>query len=388
MSDEMKKVTPGEPEPDALERENQPADQPAFDPTAPDRPDAPASAPQDNGADHTRKAPQQEPAAPPSPAVPTTADSGPAASSAKQVETGPGGQEAVSAFAADKHFPPREKHKAQKPPFTQAPTSATPAQNEKVKQAQEKQAEQDKDKSQPGGSTFLSALKLGGILFLVAAIMAVMLASVNEVTKGPIADHERQTLETMISAMFPESTGFKQAQVPAQYEKDVAAIYEIQSKNGGVCIHATPTGFGGTIDLLVGFNPDGSISSVKVLAMSETAGIGTKTEDESFLGQYLGKSGPIEIGGSSEQSITAISGATISSKAVTLGVNNAIGVYQDLYGTPAGTAVTPSGEKTPAGEETAAGENGPDSGNTADAAAGPAETTDAANSDTQDGGNE
>ncbi len=268
---------------------------------------------------------------------------------------------------------------APKAPFEQAPTSASPADGikpEKKKTAREKKAGSD--------SPILSALKLGGILFLVTAIMAVMLSTVNEMTKGPIADNDRMTLATTISAMFPGSTSYEQKDVPEEFQKDIKAIYVVNSDNGGVCIEAAPNGFGGEIDMLIGFHVDGSIASVKILSMSETAGIGTKTQDVSFLSQYEGKRAHIELGGGSDQGINAISGATISSKAVTLGVNNAIAVYKALYGgTDAGLLDENADANASDNASNTTAKAGDTAGNAQNTAAG---NEDNASGETEDGG--
>ncbi|QEZ70874.1 FMN-binding protein (plasmid) [Paraclostridium bifermentans] len=101
----------------------------------------------------------------------------------------------------------------------------------------------------------------------------------------------------------------------------------------GYTIKTTPKGYGGKVEVMVGISNDGKISGVKIGNHSETPGLGSKSADPSFKDQYNGKSTktPLNIvkgNASNENDIVAISGATITSKAVTAGVNAAMDVYE------------------------------------------------------------
>lgn len=99
-----------------------------------------------------------------------------------------------------------------------------------------------------------------------------------------------------------------------------------EADNGGFVINVTAEGFDGTIDMLVGIDADGKVSGMQVLSHTETEGLGSKAKDDKAWGeQFIGKAtdGKLEVGAD----IEAISGATITSKAVTSGVNTAIEFY-------------------------------------------------------------
>ena len=83
-----------------------------------------------------------------------------------------------------------------------------------------------------------------------------------------------------------------------------------------------PRGFGGEIVMIVGVNTEGVVTGVVITEMSETAGLGAKADDPSFLSQYVGKSGSLTVvkGNAGETQISAITGATVTSRAVTDGV--------------------------------------------------------------------
>ena len=94
-------------------------------------------------------------------------------------------------------------------------------------------------------------------------------------------------------------------------------------------------GYGGDIQVSVGIQSDGTVTGVSFLSLSETAGLGMKAKEPSFYEQYVGKN-PTKFavskdGGDGEQ-IDALSGATITSRAVTGAVNAALGYYQNAFG--------------------------------------------------------
>ena len=93
-------------------------------------------------------------------------------------------------------------------------------------------------------------------------------------------------------------------------------------------------GYGGDIQITVGITADGTISGVAFLSISETAGLGMKATEPSFYNQYVNKKADKFVvskdGGDGEQ-IDALSGATITSRAVTGAVNTALGYYQNAF---------------------------------------------------------
>jgi len=93
-------------------------------------------------------------------------------------------------------------------------------------------------------------------------------------------------------------------------------------------------GYGGDIEMFVGFSEAHEISGIKILSFSETPGLGTKIEESSFVNQFVGqladKVFSIGSGSTEDGEVTAVSGATISSAAFISGVNNAVTIY-DAY---------------------------------------------------------
>jgi len=176
-------------------------------------------------------------------------------------------------------------------------------------------------------STLFYVIRLGVILFIFAAVVALLLALVNSITKDKIEENKIKDLNNAMAAVFPEAEAFELKE--GEYSEIVQSVY--LAKKGadvlGACVVTTPNGFGGAINVMTGVDKDGTVVSAKIISMSETAGLGSKTQDPKFIDQYSGKKGPFTVvkgSAKAEGEIVAVSGATISSKAVTNGVFEAV----------------------------------------------------------------
>ena len=89
----------------------------------------------------------------------------------------------------------------------------------------------------------------------------------------------------------------------------------------GYVSQITTKGFGGDIVVTVGMDTDGVLTGIRVggEGFSETAGLGARTRDEAFTAPFAGKTAPVALG----EDVDAVTGATISSSAVTVAVNTA-----------------------------------------------------------------
>lgn len=175
------------------------------------------------------------------------------------------------------------------------------------------------------------ALNLAFRLALIVAVTAAMLVGVNAATSGIIAEREEAegaaARASLISGTFRQLSS---EELPADCPKTVTAVYA--AENGGTlsgyCMYVSVNGFGGSISMVVGMDADLTVTGVRILSDSETPGIGSKAvaEDGTFLPQFRGLSTRNLTG------ISAVSGATISSKAVIGGVNDAVSVGAALRG--------------------------------------------------------
>ena len=113
----------------------------------------------------------------------------------------------------------------------------------------------------------------------------------------------------------------------------VQAAYESPE---GYAIQVTTAGFGGDLVLMVGVNRQGQVTGISVISHTETAGLGAvaaenSTKGQTFRGQFVGQSGPFAVTKDGGQ-VDSISGATITSRAVTQAVNAAVEFAQYLEG--------------------------------------------------------
>lgn len=171
--------------------------------------------------------------------------------------------------------------------------------------------------------------KLGLILAVFCLISATLLGVTNEVTKDKIAEQRRIENELAKKAVLPEAGTFDvfdEADLAAlQSSYPQVAEFSIGKDAAGTAIgyvvKTLPNGYGGAVEVIVGIDMTQTITGVRVGNHQETPGLGAKSKDEPFYGQYTGLSA---AGALDYSAIDAISGATITSNAVTDGVNIAI----------------------------------------------------------------
>ena len=182
--------------------------------------------------------------------------------------------------------------------------------------------------------------KLGLNLLIISAVAALLLALTNSVTASTIAQRNEQANAEARKLVLESAQDFEQvkdAKTDNSKGVEVSEIYEAKDASGntvGYTLKVLPSGYGGTIELMVGIDSaKGQVSGINVVSNSETAGLGAKATDPEFSDQYKGK--PLEElsvlknGTPGDTEIKAISGATITSTAVTNGVDAAIEVYNN-----------------------------------------------------------
>ena len=161
---------------------------------------------------------------------------------------------------------------------------------------------------------WMSTLLIGLKLLLVAAVVAGVVSFVNAKTARKADENINKKKTKAIAEIFDNQ--------PIETTEQ-NGIYTV-TLNGeiiGYCLESTSAGFGGDMKLMVGYDANATLLGVRVISHSETPGLGARVCDneEGALSRYAGKSGDLVWG----QDIDGISGATISSKAVLAGVNQA-----------------------------------------------------------------
>ena len=188
-------------------------------------------------------------------------------------------------------------------------------------------------------------LKVAGTLTVISLIVAALLGLVNNVTAAKIAKIDAEKTRIAMSAVVPEGSEFTDK---LEISEDMAAAAADQGgklmelygvTNGGAeagyVMKISASGSQGSIFMMVGVDANKAITGISVVSHSETSGIGTKVvgnepnaDGVPVLDQFMGMSGAgsLEVG----KTVTAISGATVSTKGITMGANAALAAAEAL----------------------------------------------------------
>ena len=183
------------------------------------------------------------------------------------------------------------------------------------------------------------------VLFAITLVSGLCLGFVYDITKGPIEqatiDKNNRTYQEVLSS----ASSFTEVEGSVEKIAELAASGELAGF-GGVAIESVLEGtdasgaavgyvinslsndsYGGAVKISVGFDADGTITGVGIREINDTPGLGLKAKEPKFKDQYIGKNVNTLVvtktGASAENEIDAISGATVTSNAVTNAVNTA-----------------------------------------------------------------
>ena len=178
------------------------------------------------------------------------------------------------------------------------------------------------------------------VLTGVAVVMGSILAYVNHLTEGPIAQQKEKALADGIKAvMVCDDLVVTQTDTvlrnDAKGKELTYIIYNVKNAQGndlGAAVESTTGGFGGNLKVLVGFNPEGTILGYTLLEHAETPGLGAKADkwfQKGGKGDIIGKSPsePLTVSKDGGQ-VDAITASTITSRAFLMAVNNAYNAYK------------------------------------------------------------
>ena len=175
-------------------------------------------------------------------------------------------------------------------------------------------------------------LKPAVSLFITAAITIALLSVVHTLTLPPIAKQKQKNQEAAMRAVLPGASGYRE--LPVEKTGSISAVYE-GINNGavsGYVLQLSPQGYSGSIDLMVGISASAKkITGLRVLRHSETPGLGALAVKEDFYTRYEDKElVPLKVVRTSpgKHEINAITSATITTRAITGAVNEAIEWYR------------------------------------------------------------
>lgn len=187
-------------------------------------------------------------------------------------------------------------------------------------------------------------------LFLITLVSGLALSYVYEITKTPIADQQEAKRQRANQAVFTSASTFETDEelmslvagtdlktISSEYSgitiDQVNKAIDSQGEMLGYNITITTTqSYKDYITLVVGYSLEGDIQGIELTTITETAGLGMNAQKPDFLVQYLNKNvakfSITKTGAASDEQIDALSGATITSRAVTNAVNAGIGFIQ------------------------------------------------------------
>ena len=185
-------------------------------------------------------------------------------------------------------------------------------------------------------------------LTVITLISGLLLGVVNDITAGPIASQQAKEKEEAYKAVFAEAASFEV--VTSGEDADLESYldengYKAQSIDevmlakddagnelGYAFSVTTSEGYGGDIQFAMGIQDDGTLNGISILSISETAGLGMRATTDDFKNQFKDKNVEkftyTKTGATSDDEIDALSGATITTNAMTNGLNAGLASFR------------------------------------------------------------
>lgn len=160
------------------------------------------------------------------------------------------------------------------------------------------------------------------VLTVICLVVSAALAGTYQITEPVIEAAKRAEADASRVVVLPGGADFKQVTVSGV--ENIVEAYEA-GNGAGYVITGKAKGYGGDLQVMAGIDKDGKIAGVKLMDNNETQGIGSKTGEDAYTSQYKGKDSTLE-------GVTAVSGATISSKAFQAAVTSIFQAYGSLAG--------------------------------------------------------
>lgn len=178
-------------------------------------------------------------------------------------------------------------------------------------------------------STVKYVLRIALTLLAITAVVAVILAAVNTVTAPRIAAQNEQKTQNAIEAVLPGG-----GQEVKEFTDDTGLVTAAYKGDNGCAVQVTPAGFNGAVTMMVGVDNDGKVTGISIISHTETAGLGATADADTdagraFRDQFIGMSGTVSVTKDGGE-VDALTGATITSRAVCTGVSAALACAANL----------------------------------------------------------
>ena len=191
-------------------------------------------------------------------------------------------------------------------------------------------------------------------LTLITLVAGVALGGVYEITKDPIAKQEAQAKAEAYEQVFTDAAAFEAVEMDDTLTKtirdqldqegykaqSIEEVMRAEDQSGETLGYAftvvTSEGYGGDIQFSMGVQNDGTLTGISILSIGETAGLGMNADTPAFKDQFVGKQVEklqyTKNGATQDDEINAISGATVTTNAMTNGVNAGLCAFRVMEG--------------------------------------------------------
>ena len=191
-------------------------------------------------------------------------------------------------------------------------------------------------------------------LTLITLVAGVALGGVYEITKDPIARQEAQAKAEAYEQVFTDAAAFEEVKmddtliqtIRDQLDQEgykaqsIEEIMRAEDQSGEMLGYAftvvTSEGYAGDIQFSMGVQNDGTLNGISILSIGETAGLGMNADTPAFKDQFVGKQVEqlqyTKNGATQDDEINAISGATVTTNAMTNGVNAGLCAFRVMEG--------------------------------------------------------
>ena len=176
------------------------------------------------------------------------------------------------------------------------------------------------------GKDIKEILKTAISLFLICAVAAGILGYVNSVTAPTIAQNNAAAADEARKELLPAAESFEEITL-----SDGTTGYKgvTGEQTAGYVFTASGKGYGGEVEVMTGVDTEGKVLGISILTINETPGLGMNAKKPAFYEQFAGKSGTLAVNKDGGD-IQAITSATITSRAVTSAVNQALAYYEEV----------------------------------------------------------
>ncbi len=187
------------------------------------------------------------------------------------------------------------------------------------------------------------------VLFAFTIVLGLLLGVVYGITKDPIEKVNYEKTQSAYKQVFEDADSFvdydsfdadaaEALMSENGYSDEIESVVEAQDASGstlGYVLTVTAKDASqSTITFSVGIQNDGTVNGYSITSIAETPGLGMKAQEEAFYGQFEGKNVDsftvVKSAPTADNEIEAISGSTITSKAMANGVNACICYFQNV----------------------------------------------------------